>query len=139
MNDGQRFTFKKKERVTGEKRVEALFTHGASFMAYPFRVVFRATPRAAADDVSLSVLVSVPKKRLKSAVKRNRVKRLAREAFRLNKHFFHNGGFPENRHLDVAFIYVKNEPADYPEVEKAMRKALNVLLQRVTEEESAEC
>lgn len=127
---------KKEERITGEKRIEQLFAIGNAFMAYPFRVVFRTTQAQTAFP--LSVLVSVPKKRLKSAVKRNRVKRLVREAFRLNKHLFYDGAVLAECQIDAAFIYVKNEPADYREVEKAVQKALGILAQYLKTED-AEC
>lgn len=125
MNNEQRFTFKKEERVTGEKRVETLFENGCSFIAYPLRVVFLQTDALA--RFPLSVIVSIPKKRIKLAVNRNRMKRLVREAYRLNKHLFYNADIPQNYHLDVAFIYVKDELSDYGTIEKAMKKAMSEL------------
>lgn len=137
MNDGQRFTFNKEERVTGEKRIENLFTNGSAFIAYPLRVVYLET--AATSRFPLSVLISIPKKRIKSAVKRNRMKRLVREAYRLNKHLFYGEEIPENYHLDVAFIYVKDELSEFGAVEKAMRKALSELIKKVKQgEENSE-
>ena len=94
-------------------------------MAYPFRVVFLENERLFPAPVS--VLISIPKKRVRSAVQRNRLKRLAREAYRLNKHLFNLSLLGENRRLDVAFIYVKDEGTDYATVEKGMRKAMREL------------
>jgi ribonuclease P protein component len=120
------FTFKKKERVTGEKRVETLFSGGQSFVAYPLRVVFlKMEPTV--DLPSVSILISVPKKRIKRAIHRNRLKRLIRETYRLNKHLIDIKDY----HLDVAFIYVKDEPSDYTSIEKGMQKALNELTHRM--------
>ena len=81
----------------------------------------------------LSILISIPKKRIKSAVGRNRVKRLAREAYRLNKHLFLYHELAENKHLDVAFICVADKLCDYATVEKGMRKAIRELNQRIEE------
>ena len=103
MNEGECCRFRKDERVTGEKRVETLFTQGVSFMAYPFRVVFLETAQHRTEP--LSVLISIPKKRLRSAVDRNRMKRLTREAYRLNKHLFDGILSGEKAHIDLAFIY----------------------------------
>ena len=53
--------------------------------AFPIRVVYRLVepqPNAA----QIQMLVSVPKKHFKRAVKRNRVKRQIREAYRKHKH-----------------------------------------------------
>lgn len=126
MNEGVCFKFTKEERVTGDKRIETLFTEGRSFMAYPFRVVFLET--AHSRSMPLSVLVSIPKKRLKSAVHRNRMKRLVREAYRLNKHLIEDALLRKEGHIDVAFIYVKDELSDFATVEKGLRKALRALM-----------
>ncbi len=133
MNEGERFRFTQAERVTGERRIETLFAQGHSFMAYPFRVVFLQT--ACAPARSLSVLISIPKKRLKSAVHRNRMKRLVREAYRLNKHLFDGTLLPENGHIDIAFIYVKDELSEYPVVEKGIKKAMRELMQHIRKEQ----
>lgn len=131
----ERFRFTKKERVTGEKRIEALFTKGRSFMSYPFRIVYLET--AQYGSMPLSILISIPKKRVKSAVDRNRMKRLGREAYRLNKHLFLPNGLAENEHLDVAFIYVADKLSDYATVEKGIRKAIKELNHRI--EEKKQC
>ena len=115
-------TFKKNERITGEKRIESLFSNGQSFVSFPMRVIFVKTA-SVADLPPVSILVSVPKKRIKSAVLRNRVKRLIRETYRLNKHLITIGDY----RLDVAFVYVKDELSDYATIEKGMLKALNIL------------
>ncbi len=135
MDEGQRFTFKKKERVTGVKRIEHLFAHGRSFISYPLRVIFVETDGLHENRVS--VLISVPKKRLKSAVKRNRVKRLIREAYRLNKYAFCIDSVKEAHGLDIAFIYVKDELTHYTAVEKGVRKALKEISRQLGEEEKS--
>lgn len=132
----KRFRFTKKERVTGEKRIEALFEKGRSFMSYPFRVVYLETTQS--ETAPLSILVSIPKRRIKSAVERNRMKRLAREAYRLNKHLFLFLESEEGRHLDVAFISVADKPYDYATAEKGMLKAIRELNYRIEEKNSAE-
>lgn len=128
MDDQQRFTFKKEERITGDQRVENLFTGGRSLMAYPFRVVYKENEQSL--PVGISVLITIPKKRIRSAVQRNRLKRLTREAFRLNKHLFDRSLLQEDILLDVAFIYVKDDVADFEMVEKGIRKALLALRQQ---------
>src|SRR5690554_956594 len=127
MDDEQRFTFTKEERVTGDRRIETLFARGRSFMAYPFKVVFLENECSFPVSFPISVLITVPKKRIRSAVKRNRMKRLIREAYRLNRHFFDRSLLRENVRLDIAFVYVKDDNADYLMVEKGVRKALLVL------------
>lgn len=132
MNEGKCFNFQKEERVTGKKRIEFLFAHGHSMMAFPFRVVYLET--AHPFTVPISILISIPKKRLRSAVSRNRMKRLAREAYRLNKHLFDEIQTCEGTHTDIAFIYVKDEVSDFVTVEKSVRKALIALKKQIGKE-----
>lgn len=119
----ERCKLTKAERVTGAKRVDAIFSLGKSFISYPLRVVYLAHEQNFA--AKCSILVTVPKKRLKKAVDRNRVKRLIRESYRLNKELVNKIEFNDVHKLDIAFVYVKNGVADYNEINKAMQKALN--------------
>lgn len=128
MNEEKRFRFTKKERVIGEKRIETLFAKGKSFISYPFRVVFHEME--CDKKPSLSILISIPKRRLKTAVDRNRMKRLTREVYRLNKHQFINRELLENKHVDVAFIYVADKLCEYATVEKGIQKAFRELSSR---------
>ena len=69
------------------------------------------------------ILISVPKKRLKHAVDRNRVKRQLREAYRRNKQLLHDG-LPQDYRLLVAFIWLSNELSPTSEVEERMVRLL---------------
>ena len=131
----ERSTFKKEERVTGAKRVDAIFATGKSFISYPLRVVYLL--REQSNKSGCSILVSVPKKRIRKSVHRNRIKRLIRESYRLNKELISEIDISENS-LDVAFIYIKDIASDYVEIEKAMQKALNQITIRIKKSEDSE-
>jgi len=122
-------SFPKAEHLCGEKRIARLYTQGEAFMTYPFRVVFRIEPRK--DIVPASVMVSVPKKRFKRAVKRNRLKRLLREAYRLNKHAFIDLLDKKQLQIHVAFNYVSDEELDFVTIEKKMKIALQKLIDKI--------
>lgn len=122
-------SFSKKEHLCGEKRINALFTSGQAFIVYPFRVVYILEP--ANNNETAIVMVSVPKKRFKRAVKRNRLKRLMREAYRLNKQELI--GVLQNKisHLQVSFQYISDEELDFETVEKKMKVALQKLIDKI--------
>lgn len=125
----ERFTFKKNERLCSRTIIQDLFTKGKSFVKYPFRVSYM--PLEAEAEVPIQILISVSKKRFKRAYKRNRLKRLAREAYRLNKNSLYSQLKEGNVKLAVAFIYLPSEMLDYTAVEKGMKKALKKLTEEV--------
>jgi len=118
----QRFTFSKQEKLSGETAVNELFLKGASFIVYPIRVVWTASQ--ADDSSSLQVLMSVPKKKLKHAVDRNRVKRLLREAYRLNKNSLTAVTTEQNLQVRMAFVWIPAEVFYFSKVEKKVFDAL---------------
>lgn len=127
-------TFSKVERLYKNKSIDRLFQKGDSFVSYPLRIVYYMED--VSDDKAeskCSILVSVSKKKFKRAVKRNRVKRLIREAYRLNKISFLDSLKGENRRVDIAFLYLKSELPVYEEIEKAMLKAMTTLSDKLKE------
>ena len=119
--------FSKAERLCSKKLIERLFGgEGKSFPAFPLRVVYMplSEEEVAAD---VSILVSVPKKRFKRAVKRNRVKRQVREAYRRNKHILTEAlaaqeGAPR---MALAFIWLDGKLHPSVEVEQKVKKLLH--------------
>ena len=76
-------TLHKVERLDKKKIIEKMFAGGSrSFSVFPLRVVYLPVEELEADA---SILISVSKRRFKRAVKRNRVKRQIREAYRGRK------------------------------------------------------
>ncbi|WP_319479707.1 ribonuclease P protein component [uncultured Draconibacterium sp.] len=126
------FSLKKAERLCSKKVIDKLFAEGESFLAFPLKVVFKTT------ELPQSVLVqagfTVSKKIFKRAVKRNRIKRLMREAYRLNKQML--PGLAEEQQMAVFFIFIGKELPSFAQVEKAMKKALYKLANSSTEEEN---
>jgi ribonuclease P protein component len=69
-------------------------------------------------------LISVPKKRFKRAVHRNRVKRLIRESYRYNKTALSEICTQRNTRLLIAFVYISDKIVDFPAMQSAVQKAL---------------
>lgn len=100
-------TLRKAERVCSKNTIDNLFKGGKSrsITAYPLRVVYLEADGS--NKATCQVLVSVPKKCFKRAVKRNRVKRQIREAYRLNKHIVADTmAEHEGKSLTMAFIWL---------------------------------
>lgn len=122
-----RFTFKKYERLSSKLLIDELFDKGKSVSKYPLRAIIHKTDRV--DDAICKVLISVPKKNFKSAVQRNRIKRLIREAYRKNKHIL-NYGYADydNSQLIMAIIYTGKTIPDSSEVEKKLILILHLII-----------
>ncbi|MDR1699439.1 MAG: ribonuclease P protein component [Prevotellaceae bacterium] len=121
-------TFNKKERLCGEVRINELFGKGKAFTVFPFRVVFRRKDKG---ETPASILISVPKKRIKRANGRNLIKRRIREAYRLNKHSLY--ATLENRDfsLDFALLYIADERLDYAQIEPKIIEVIQRLNKRL--------
>ena len=124
MEAAERNFFPKNERLSLKNDIDNLFDTGQSFISYPLRIIYLSDIGDNSPMPGISVLISVPKRRIKRAVKRNRIKRLIRESFRLNKDAFAQLHKLSNKRLHVAFLYVCDDVLPYPDIEKAMLKAL---------------
>ena len=114
-------TLSKSERLCGKKAIAGLMEHGKGGVSGCLRYKFLQAGEA---DVS-RILVSVPKRHFKRAVKRNLLKRRIRESYRLQKELLPAG-------MDIAFIYVSREVLSFEDVYSSMTAALTAVAQQVT-------
>ena len=115
----------KSEKLHSFGAIRRLFTEGRGGFVYPLRYVVYAEH---AEEMSAEILFSTPKKFLKRANKRNKVRRRMREAYRLNKELLLSSSDP--RMLQVALIYSSREVIDYKTIENAICKILNEISER---------
>jgi ribonuclease P protein component len=122
----QNFKFSKEERLCSEKLLNELFKNGSSFLFYPFRVTWLVQPST--QQFPVQVVVSVPKKRFKRSVDRNRLKRIIKEAYRLNKaSLLYSFLEQKDQNILLALNFVGKEILDYHYVERKMIKMLENL------------
>lgn len=116
------------EKLCSEIAIGQLFDRSNpavdSIMAYPLRASWKINEKRAASCPQF--LVSIPKKRIRHAVDRVLMRRRVREAYRLNRPLF-----PNDKPIDVAFIYVANEILPYSKVENAMKRILGKLNEKM--------
>lgn len=132
MNLEVKKTLGKTEKLCSSKSITELFEKGSSFIAYPLRVVYVMKEADGENQSGVSMLVSVSKRKFKRAVKRNRIKRLVREAYRLNKEHLIPLIKEKNIHVDIAFIYLDTEISPYVDFDKSMKKTVRLLTEKLT-------
>lgn len=128
----RRHTFGKSERLCSKMLIERLFTGGNhSFPAFPLRAVYMLVePDELESDIS--ILISVPKKKFKRAVKRNLVKRQVREAYRRNKYLLLDAiKVQGDKKVALAFIWLDNQIHSSDEVERKVKKLLIHITERI--------
>jgi len=112
------YTFPKTERLHGKKITEELFSEGSYFYLYPYKVIYLYR----ADLENTQVLFTVPKRKFKTAVSRNRLKRQMKEAYRLNKQIIHD------RNYLLAFIYTPDKKQNKDLIHRRVKKSLEKLI-----------
>ena len=120
----KRFTLGKMERLKSRKQIELLFSEGKKFSITPFRVhyVFNEL-----TNPPLQFGVGVSNKNFKKAIDRNRIKRLVREAYRLQKVALQQKIKEKQGQLNIFFIYNGKEIPGYSGIFDKMKKVLDKL------------
>jgi len=129
----QRYTFKKEEKLKSRKTIEQLFREGKSFSNFPFRVLWKFTGTSTAP---LQTGFAASSKHFKKAVDRNRIKRLMREAYRLQKNDLQEHLKERQKQLAVFIIYVGNELPEYDLIFEKTTHVLNRLI-KISNENTA--
>ncbi len=130
MAEQEKHTFPKTERLSSVILIEKLFAGGSkSLPAFPLRIVYM--PVEDEELPVVSVLISVPKKRFKRAVKRNRVKRQIREAYRKHKYLLIDPLKAAGKKAAIAFIWLDNELHASDEIEEKVKKLLQITAERM--------
>ena len=128
----KQFTLPKKERLYLRESIGELFAKGRSFMVFPYRVVYLVKENQESDKQARCAIMTVaPKKRFKHAVDRNRLKRLTREAYRLQKLPLIADLEEKELSLEAAFVYSDNKFITFEQTHRLIGKAIGKLQKAV--------
>jgi ribonuclease P protein component len=130
-----RYTLGKEQRLKSRKEIELLFKAGKSISIYPFRILYLFQETVTtfpdngfpANNDKLQAGFTVSSRNFKKAVDRNRIKRLMREAYRLQKHELFLLPALNNYRLTIFFIYTGKELPEYKLVFEKIGDAFNRL------------
>ena len=117
------FRLYKHEKLCSRTAINTLFAKGDSVIAYPLRAVFRT-----ADDSkrakAAQFMISIPKKKIHTAVGRVLMRRRVRESYRLNRDLLYPTLEACGKNVDIAFTYLSKSEADYAVIEGKMKEIL---------------
>lgn len=120
----KRFGFPKAERLKSRKQIDLLFADGKAVSVFPVRAIYRFSP---SEESGVWVGVTASKRYFKKAVDRNRIKRLLREAYRLQKEELVNLAKANGKSGHLFFVYTDKTIADFETIKAAMYKCLQRL------------
>jgi ribonuclease P protein component len=126
MANSKPYSLGKSERLKSRKQIDALFEKGKKITQFPFRILYLT--EAGKEEIKAGFAVS--SKNFPRAVDRNRIKRLSREAYRLQKlelkTVIKNGSV-----LSLFIIYTGREIINYKEVALALKQCLDKLIRAI--------
>ena len=128
-----KFTLGKNERLKSRKIIDQVFNEGKSITVFPLKVhyLFCAT---LTDPLQAGFTVS--SRQFKRAVDRNRIRRLLREGYRLQKSTLHQTLEQNKQQLALFIIYLGKELPEFQLVSDKTKLVLNKLIGIVNENAS---
>ena len=122
------FKYRKKDKLKSKKRIEQLFNDGRAITVYPLQLIYLKSEFD--DDSVLKTGVSVSKRLHKTAVARNTIKRLLREAYRLNKPIYFN-----NSSTSYAFmiLYLSKDGTTFGKLNNSMKLLFDKFIDKTSE------
>lgn len=121
------FTYSKKDKLKSKKAIEQLFSEGKAVTAYPLRLVY--LEYTFDDGIQFKTGVSVSKRNFKNAVDRNRIKRLLREAYRLNKDTRFNNILAS---YALMILYIGKDEKEFTSINTSMNELLDAFAKKVS-------
>lgn len=124
------FSLCKDERLYLREAISELFAKGSSFTVFPYRIIYHVLPEDDPQVARVAIMTIAPKKKFKHAVDRNHVKRLTREAYRINKLPLIEAFENAHKKLQIAFIYNDNRHITFQETESKIVKSIKLVINK---------
>lgn len=130
------FSFGKNYKLCSRRVVDELFEKGDLIKQYPLRLLYIKNPAHFNEDTAFQIVISVPKKKIRKAHDRNKVKRMLREQVRINKHHIEQLLHKNKEKLALFLIYSESTILDYPILERKTKKLFQQLYNTLNNEQN---
>lgn len=124
----ERYTLSANERIKNSEEITTLIRKGQAFFLAPFKVYYSWTPIRTKPFVR--VAFAVPKKKFSKAVMRNKLKRLSREGFRLQKSKLQELAIEKEHELSILFMYQKTQVLSCQEIHTAIGASIEKIIEK---------
>lgn len=114
---------KKTKRLNGKEHIKQIFKNGISFSIEYIRIIYLESKYKKFDTDKIGI--SVSKKLFKRAVDRNRIKRLIKTSYALNKYILKKN---HDRSYKIVFLYKKNLLVQFDKINIIIKKILYQLI-----------
>ena len=127
------FTYQKKDKLKSRKQTQFLFSKGTAITMHPIRLLYTIEKVEAGifPNGLLQAGVGAPSQQFRKAVQRNRVKRLLREGYRLEKPNFTNSISLTNTRLNLFFLYVDVNVQTQQQIQTSIKLILQKLADKL--------
>ncbi len=129
----KKFTYQKKDKLKSRKQTQFLFSNGKAITMHPIRLIYNIENAEAGifPNGLLQAGVGAPRRHFRKAVQRNRVKRLLREGYRLEKPDFMSAISLTNTRLNLFFLYVDVNVQSQQQIQTTMKLLLQKLADKL--------
>jgi len=117
-----RFSLGKHERIKSRELMTRVFEEGQSIFSHPFKLIYAPIEDKCEESTLLKFGVTVPKKIHNKAVRRNKIKRLVREAYRHAKPDLASSLDPGGKRYSLMYIYVSKDVPKLISLKSQMEK-----------------
>ncbi len=130
------FTYQKKDKLKSRKQTQHLFSTGQAINVFPIRLIYTIEPiETSLNNIAPTSLlqagVGAPSRTFRKAVQRNRVKRLLREAYRLEKPNFISQAVLDNKRVNLFFLYTDALVLTQAAIQVKVNEALTLLVTKL--------
>ena len=129
-----RFTYQKKDKLKSRKQTQFLFAKGQSMNAFPIKLIYTIETIESVDSSESGTLqagVGAPSRTFRKAVARNRVKRLLREGYRLERPAFMEAAAIKGLRINLFFLYTDATVITQAAIQEKIKQLLARLAEKI--------